>query len=47
MNYKKKKEVMHKVDEYVYINNLAWDRERSIPTEQPQLVGKVSANFCG
>jgi hypothetical protein len=22
-------------------------RERSIPTERPPLVGKVSANFCG
>jgi hypothetical protein len=28
-------------------NSVAWVRERTIPTERPQLVGEVSANFCG
>jgi hypothetical protein len=26
---------------------MVWDRERTIPTEQPPLVGEVIANFCG
>jgi hypothetical protein len=26
-------------------NSVAWVRERTIPTERPQLVGEVSANF--
>jgi hypothetical protein len=25
---------------------VAWVRERTIPTERPPLVGKVSGNFC-
>ena len=28
-------------------NSVALVRERTIPTEQPPLVGEVSANFCG
>jgi hypothetical protein len=28
-------------------NSVVWVRERTIPTEEPQLVGEVSANFCG
>jgi hypothetical protein len=28
-------------------NFVAWVRERTIPTERPQPVGEVSANFCG
>jgi hypothetical protein len=28
-------------------NSVALVRERTIPTERPQLVGEVSANFCG
>jgi hypothetical protein len=28
-------------------NSVALARERTIPTEQPPLVGEVSANFCG
>jgi hypothetical protein len=28
-------------------NSMALVRERTIPTERPQLVGEVSANFCG
>jgi hypothetical protein len=27
-------------------NSVAWDRERTIPTERPPLVGKVSAKFA-
>jgi hypothetical protein len=27
-------------------NSVAWVHERTIPTEQPPLVGEVSANFC-
>jgi hypothetical protein len=26
---------------------MAWVRERTIPIEQPALVGEVSADFCG
>jgi hypothetical protein len=29
------------------INSIPWIRERTIPTEGPQLVGEISANFCG
>jgi hypothetical protein len=29
------------------LNSVAWVRERTLPTERPPLVGKVSANFCG
>jgi hypothetical protein len=29
------------------LNSVAWVRERTVPTERPQLVGEVSANFCG
>jgi hypothetical protein len=29
------------------INSVALVRKRTIPTEQPLLVSKVSANFCG
>jgi hypothetical protein len=28
-------------------NSMVWVRERTIPTEQPPLVGEVIANFCG
>jgi hypothetical protein len=28
-------------------NSVALVRERTIPTEQPPLIGEVSANFCG
>jgi hypothetical protein len=28
-------------------NSVAWVRGRTITTEQPPLVGEVSANFCG
>jgi hypothetical protein len=28
-------------------NYVAWVRVRTIPTERPQLVGEVSANFLG
>jgi hypothetical protein len=28
-------------------NSVAWVRKGSIPAERPQLVGEVSANFCG
>jgi hypothetical protein len=28
-------------------NSVALARKRTIPTEQPPLVGEVSANFCG
>jgi hypothetical protein len=28
-------------------NSVALVRKRTIPTERPQLVGEVSANFCG
>jgi hypothetical protein len=28
-------------------NSVALDRERTVPTELPPLVGEVSANFCG
>jgi hypothetical protein len=28
-------------------NSLAWDRERTISTERPPLVGEVGAKFCG
>jgi hypothetical protein len=28
-------------------NSMVWVRERTIPTERPQLVGEVIANFCG
>jgi hypothetical protein len=28
-------------------NSMVWVRERTIPTEQPPLVGEVTANFCG
>jgi hypothetical protein len=27
------------------LNSMAWVRERTIPAEQPPLVGKVTANF--
>jgi hypothetical protein len=30
-----------------YDNSVTLVRERTIPTERPQLVGEVSANFCG
>jgi hypothetical protein len=29
------------------LNSVALVRERTIPTERPPLVDKVSANFCG
>jgi hypothetical protein len=29
------------------LNSMVWVRERTIPTEQPPLVGDVIANFCG
>jgi hypothetical protein len=29
------------------LNSVALVRERTIPTERSQLVGEVSANFCG
>jgi hypothetical protein len=29
------------------MNSVALVRERTIPTERPQLVGEVSVNFCG
>jgi hypothetical protein len=29
------------------LNSMVWVRERTIPTEQPPLVGEVIANFCG
>jgi hypothetical protein len=29
------------------LNSVALVRKRTIPTDQPPLVGKVSANFCG
>jgi hypothetical protein len=29
------------------LNTVAWVRERTIPTELPQLVKEVSDNFCG
>jgi hypothetical protein len=29
------------------LNSVALVRKRTIPTERPQLLGKVSANFCG
>jgi hypothetical protein len=32
---------------YAKLNSVAWVRERTIPTEWPPLVGKVSAKFCG
>jgi hypothetical protein len=28
-------------------DSVALVRERTVPTEQPPLVGEVSANFCG
>jgi hypothetical protein len=37
-------------NEYFYAkhtNSVALVREWTIPTEQPPLVGEVSANFCG
>jgi hypothetical protein len=30
-----------------WTNSVAWDRERTIPTERPPLVGEVTSNFCG
>jgi hypothetical protein len=32
---------------WLKLNSVALDRKRTIPTEQPPLVGEVSANFCG
>jgi hypothetical protein len=29
------------------LNSMVWDRERTIPTERPPLVGEVIANLCG
>jgi hypothetical protein len=29
------------------LNSMVWVRERTIPTEQPPLVGEVISNFCG
>jgi hypothetical protein len=29
------------------INSVALVRERTIPTEQPPIVGEISSNFCG
>jgi hypothetical protein len=29
------------------LNSVAWVHERIIPTEQPPLIGEVSAEFCG
>jgi hypothetical protein len=29
------------------LNSLVWVLERTIPTEQPPLIGEVSTNFCG
>jgi hypothetical protein len=31
----------------IKLNSVALVRKRTIPTEQPPLVGEVSANFCG
>jgi hypothetical protein len=31
---------------YTELNPVVWDRERTVPTERPPLVGDVSANFC-
>jgi hypothetical protein len=31
----------------IKLNSVTLVRERTIPTERPTLVGKVSANFCG
>jgi hypothetical protein len=28
------------------LNSMVWVHERTIPTEQPPLVGEVIANFC-
>jgi hypothetical protein len=33
--------------DYTIYNSMALVRERTIPTERPPPVGKVSANFCG
>jgi hypothetical protein len=32
---------------WLLTNSVALVRERTIPTEQPPLVGEVSVNFCG
>jgi hypothetical protein len=29
------------------LNSMVWDREQTIPTERPPIVGEVIANFCG
>jgi hypothetical protein len=34
-------------DYYKPTNSVALFRERTIPTERPELVGEVSDNFCG
>jgi hypothetical protein len=39
--------VMYVCRNIVSKNSVAWARERIIPTEQPPLVGEVSANFWG
>jgi hypothetical protein len=31
----------------IILNSMVWDRERTIPTERPPLVGEVIVNFCG
>jgi hypothetical protein len=33
--------------EKLKLNSVALVRKRTIPTEQPPLVGEVNANFCG
>jgi hypothetical protein len=35
--------IFHKLN----LNSVVLVRERTVPTEQPPLVGEVSANFCG
>jgi hypothetical protein len=32
---------------FIKLNSVAWARERTVPTERPQLVGEVSAKFSG
>jgi hypothetical protein len=38
---------MDNVQNMMYYYSVAWVRERTIQTEQPPLVGEVSANFYG
>jgi hypothetical protein len=37
----------HMLLQQTKLNSVAWVCERTIPTEGPQLVGEVSANFRG